>query len=582
MDNTLGMMAALQTILERYPVLIKKEPEAGKTSFTFMLNILKMFGVTDEAIVEWMSNLLSDKSGQAKGLLFTIEQAIKVILLSSIKETYTCAVDPIIPDDMMYSVYPMESGNPVRGNGVKIRIEDIDMFGVLSNCPTDEFGSLYYFDNTDKYNPTNIYSSTDFNAFLWFVINKGINWIEDPTEKRKCLWDNRVLYRSIFEKNGCLDGASAVDDNTLKGKFFATDCSNSPMRIVPDLGPKTEILYCSFYEGAENSGTDYLRVFANADRYYKTSLAGGRNKTMFEFNTDYITSLKLFDSKTVVTQIINAVLGLTASASVNFTIERNIIAKKVSEIVGAILEESETETEIDDCFYSFSNEEYDRLTEEALLNYKGKFLSNNETNEEISIDQQAIYDELYKMESVDNLNEQSTIIKNIFFNVANTLSSTEETEAKNRFTFSLDIIRKFIEEMSVQIILQVLSPKVMLFFAINDKVFNRERDLSIPSVADFFRNFKNLIVQIIRKITNLILQALYDFLMGQIKPLITIFIQKLLLESIMYYKLLIEQLIKYCTPDWRFNEDALLIDDVSHADIVKPKNEPFTKETCRK
>ncbi len=74
----MGSIAALQTVLERYPVLVTTDRDTGKTTFSFMLNLLKMFNVSDEDILTWMSGLLTDEKDGAKCLLWTIEEAVKL------------------------------------------------------------------------------------------------------------------------------------------------------------------------------------------------------------------------------------------------------------------------------------------------------------------------------------------------------------------------------------------------------------------------------------------------------------------------------------------------------------------------
>lgn len=573
-QNTAGTIAALQTVLERYPVLITADENLGKTSISFMLNLLKMFGVTEEDIIEWLSKLLADKKDGTDGLLTVIEAAIKTILIASFKETYTCYVDPIIPDDILYDVYESK----VRGNGIDIKIEDIDNFGLLRYCPTDDtIGNYFYFDNnrSSGYTPSTMYLSTDFNAYLWYVINKGTQINEGI---HKCVWDNRVYYRGKFEREGCLNG----EENGLKYDFISTYCDNSPLQMVKGVGPKMEILHCEFKE--DTSG-NYLKVRLNPHRYAPDLIGVSllpKRKTVFQFNVDYITSLKLFDTKTLIAQVVNALLGITASLEGEFSIERNILSKQVRQIVKNIIEEEDTQ-EINDCYYSFSNDKYEAMMEEAMLNYNGEYQSKNETNENIPYDAEEVMKELYSIESAENLNEESSAITRVIKYVSSTLSTSEEIGKESKFNFELSIIQDFIEEVMTEIIMQVLTPKIMLLFAINEHIMNNDGENKMSGIIAFFKNFQNLIIELIKKIKDLILQALYDFLMGQIKPLITIFIQKLLLETIYYYKILIQSLIENCTIDFSYNSnrDPLSIDNVVGADIIPSQNRPISEENCR-
>ena len=59
-QKTLATISALNTILERYPKLLYWDSENGvETSFTaisFLMDILKMFGITEESILEWLTD----------------------------------------------------------------------------------------------------------------------------------------------------------------------------------------------------------------------------------------------------------------------------------------------------------------------------------------------------------------------------------------------------------------------------------------------------------------------------------------------------------------------------------------------
>ena len=439
-NDVLGNLSSLQTLLGRYPVLITTDWNTGNTSFSFMLNILKLLGISEEVLYDCFANLLADKKNGAKGVLSAIELAIKGIILATFKETYTCAINPSLPDYVM-------DGN----EGVSINISDIDSFGILGNCPTDREGSVFYFDNID-YKPSNIYSSTDFNAYLWFVINKGTG-VKDI----RTIWDNRVTFKRKFEKAGCLNGESATDLTTPKGKFFSKAGNGTAVTIIKTVGVRKEILRCEYFD-AGVSNPEYLKVYVNPFRYKRINVP---NKTIFEFNADYIYSLQLFDTKTLLAQITNALLGIISNISVNYTIERNVMSKMLSDVVTKVIE-SDDQDVVEDCYYSFSNEEYDAMMEQALMNFNGTYYSGNEEKDNINIDTDEIIDNLYKVGTAEDLNEDITVIKNTIRGIAKSLASTPETENKNKITFEFDFLFKMLNELTVQIAMQVLSPKVML------------------------------------------------------------------------------------------------------------------------
>lgn len=556
-QNALGSIASIQTILERYPVLITND-EVGNTSLSFTFDLLEILGLSSDDIIHLLSKLLSDKDGW----LDALEWTIKGILISTFKDTYTCSINPRLPTDTMYSVYADE---PLDDRGIKINLDDIDVFGILNNCPTTEKGSTFYFDTSSEYGytPTNVYSSTDFNAYLWYVINKGQN-----PPRYKSVWDNRVDYRNKFDLRGDFSVASK------KGKFLNTECGQlTPIKKVDGVGPKKEILSCSFVEGG-GMRSNYLNVLINYDRYY--GVFGP--KTIFEFNFDYIMSLKLFDSTTLVTQIVNAIVGISSNANVNMSLNKQIIAAKVREIVNNVIESEDASPE--DCYFTFSNEEYNKLINEAMQKYNGEYTLNGTT---VNVNEDEIFAEVKKINSA-SADEKADAIKEVFKTVSKTVS-TYEYESEGSVSIEFDIIRKFLEETVLQIALQILSPKVMILYAINEKVLNPEGQGTL-GIVEFFKKFINLMVSLTKQIFNLIMEYIAEYLMGELKLILYLFVEKILLEKVAYYMMLIEQLITTCTAGignlslsftGRRN-NPLTIEDVRGADIIPVQESPIVNE----
>lgn len=559
-QNALGSVASIQTILERYPVLITND-EVGNTSLSFTFDLMEILGITPNDILDWLSTLLSSENG----LLTTLEYAIKSVLIASFKDTYTCSINPTLPFDAMYSIH---TPSYPQGKGIKVNLDDIDMFGLLNHCPTSEKGSIFYFDSSPYsdethtgYTPTTVYSSTDFNAYLWYVINKGQN----PPEL-KSVWDNRIDYKKKFENQG------QFADNSPKGLFFNTSRAKTPMIKVPGLGLKKEILSCAFFEQGTGKNSNYLTVYINYDRYGKFLT---NTKTVFEFNFDYIMSLKLFDSKTLVAQIINAVAGVGNHAEVNIlSLSHEVIAAQVKEIVTKVIE-NEDEVNVNDCYYSFSNEEHDRLLSIAMERYRGNTtIANND--EEIS-------EEIRKISTAPK-DEQKDKINDAFKYVSKKLSTQDYT---NKYEMGIEesIIRKFLEETVLQITLQVLSPKVMLLYAINEKILNPETSGTV-GIFEFFKKFSNLILSLVKQIYEMVMEYIAEFLMRELKNILYLFIEKIMLEKIVYYTMLIEQLITNCATgvgnlSLNFNgkrNNPLVIEDVKGADIVPTQVKPTTTE----
>ena len=308
------------------------------------------------------------------------------------------------------------------------------------------------------------------------------------------------------------------------------------------------------------------------------------NKTVFQFNFDYIYSLKLFNSKTIIAQIINSMLGLTSALSGTLSLEMNILAKKVEKLVEKVIEEesSDNSDNADDGYFVFSDDDYNEIVNDATLRYNGKYETGNDTGELADIDIDAITTYISEIDTTTGESKENAIIAALK-NTTENLSGNIEIDASVSFGYSKNLILEFIKETMVQIAMQVLSPKVMLLFAINSHFLNdtQENVTSLVNWEDFFKRFWNVLRSCIRKISEIVMQELLDLVIGQLKPIISLIVKKLMLETIYYYKVLLEELILACTPSPDFSlfeTKNMEIANVNYADIIPVQTTPSTND----
>lgn len=577
-SNVMGQLSAIETLLERYPVLSTSDPlltdVSINTSVGFMLSLLSLFGITQTDLINWLCKLLAGDDKKDSGILNSIEQAVKAILMLNIKSLYTCHVDPILPDDLMKS--PSSATVDTTPYAIEINLDEIDMFGLLNNCPVNEEGSIFYFDAFESgYNANDVWKSTDFNAFLWYVINKGNTGSE--TSINQNTWDNRLKASKIYN-----------DNQDLKDAFFNQNASgNESMDVVvtgdtePNYVEKKQYIICEYAESGSKGYNNILKVAINSDRYKNTRVFRNKdgeiiyqmNKTVFEFNYDYIYSLKLFDSKTLVANITNSLLGLSSSMSINFSSQIKIMRRKVEDIVRNIIKADDTEN--DDCYYTFSNEQYEQMLNDAFKNYNTDY---NQTSETLSDEVDRI------LSSINNINSDATkvvnketVIGKTFEQIMAITSEEQGITMENEFSFNIDFISKFIEQTVVEIALQILSPKVAVLYIINSVIMGGKVD-DVTAWVDFIKNWENIIVSIVRQVKDLILQELYNYLMQQLQPILQLFISKLAIETVKDYKDLINNLILNCIPMINLNLGGTntVIDNVNYADIIPTQTKPST------
>lgn len=530
-----GIIAALRTVLENYPVLLNTISNSmeGNSSISFSLSILKMLGVTEQDLVEWLSKLLTETDGAKESFISVLEGAVRALLLTSIKSTYTCSVNPKIPTEVINS-------------GIAVPIEEIDMFKLLNRCPCDDEGKLFYFDNSCE--ASKLYRSMDFNCYLWYAINKA--GITVP------FWDNRNDYYPTFKK-----------DANAKNQFcdYFGNTSSSIIMCNGKYYGKREILYATYHEFA-NMDSNVLKIFLNPRRY--------EGKTLYDFDFDYIESLKIFDTKTIVSNVINAMLGICDNASI--TLERKIVQEQVAEIMKSF--NTLEEERVTNCSFNFSNKKYNEMLNKAMLKYNGQYESGNETGEIIDFNEEQKNEILNSINSIDEsatyTDKRESVAKTIE-TVSGTLAKSRSVSLQDKFTFESNIITKFIETFTVELAAQMLTPKIAMLFLINDAIMGGENEtVQHFSIEQFFYDFLNILNDILLKIIDYILREIYGFIVDTIKPLITELVEKLLLESLNDYMILLESLLemakwgKITSNLLKKNQSNFLIDNVNYADII--------------
>lgn len=680
-NDITGSIASLRTILEDYPTLGTMQ-FTPQTAIELLLEIVRLFGISYTEVLNWISRLLSgelisqkiitaaskglDKLGKSNdrgdtkdtsdtndtgdtedssktGLLDIIEIAIKSVLLANFQGMYTCTVNPFLPDNLMLS---SQGNTPYRDlsydandgdnrGGMRLNVDGIDLFGVLRNIPTSKVGKNFYFDTTtrlvnrgwDSLLPSELYKSFDFNAFLWYVINKS-EGVSSDIERKKCTWDNRVPNLRKFRRandikylDAFLDAPSEVTAPNKNGKVKKLYQSNKINGLT-----KKGIVICDYDKSpVDVRNGDSITIWANADRYYKTRKIWGQkchlyeskdaldeavkkrksgkykhgdayrdgdkitmytsntttkdfngdgfyvNKTIYEFNFDFIYSLKLFDSKVLVMSILNSLLSLIRGVSLNasLTIEQRAMTVKIEQMISKAIELDDQE--IDNSSYDFDNTVYDAMLEQGnndALSDEEREALNNYIN---GIDNAATYD------------EQTTAISSAISAFTYNVITTED-EGETSFKFGLygstnlrDMFNLLIKEIVVDLVMQVLTPKVMVLYAVNSYVMggDMEEVFKINDWDKVLMSWKNLILNMTRQIKDIIIKELYNWVVSKISPLIKLFVEKLTLEALNYYTDLITQLIEDCTDmASSFNSSNTVIDNVNYADIIPTQTQP--------
>jgi hypothetical protein len=289
------------------------------------------------------------------------------------------------------------------------------------------------------------------------------------------------------------------------------------------------------------------------------------HRTLFEFNTDYLMSLKLFDEKTLAAQLLDALSGCI-TLGLNLSVEERMVQNEVRRMVENVL--NSNDTTVNDCFFTFSNEAYDDLLNRSELQRVGLYVSPDGAvggplnPEEI-------------MASINALSPNATHeqIQSAIADSLNVLSAAITPEY-GQYEYDVDVnlranfINNLLDTLAYVIVLSVLSPKLYLLMAVNLKIMERDSNFDL---ATYIESNRNLIVGVIRTIRDEILTLFENWLKEIIGELAMKLATKLTLEQLQYYLRLLASCIR-CLSLFGIGGGAGLpwnMADVQYADIYE-------------
>ena len=537
-EKIFASIAAAQTIASGLPGLVSDiysflSINSASGSIDFLKDLYVSLAGSDE-LINVISKLLVNE-------LPAIELAIKTILKTNVRNMITCGINPLITDLLIK-------------DGIWFDLSQIDINGYLQLNPLSEMGKHFYFgcDRKDGIEITSdLYKSIDMDAVIWYTVNKT------TADNRRVVWDNSL---SLSEED-------RENPDKIKPVITMEYCENA--RDLTDIagaqislpGVTSNVLH--IFLGDAVNFTDI-----KSNRYYK--------KFLIEFNFNYLDSIKLFDAKVLAAQIVSKLTGgITIGIGAKYSLSYQLIEYKVSKLVERIIEYDDVE--IDDCFFTFSNDEYNDLLNKNDLQQAGLFSVNGEMNGSTYVNPEDILNQINGISEAASKEEQITILDGAFREIAATLSKTQYKDDYN-FNFSVDMnfLLTLIKQVCTSIVCSIISPKVYLMLAINLKLMGYP---GLPTLEEFFGSYRAFIASIIRLVRDLVLKFFYDEIMKILQPILNNVIVQFSIESVMFYKELIEQLLK-CFSLFKGEEGTFNMDIVNYADITDGSQGTPPIQTC--
>ena len=544
--NMFSSIGAMQTVLENFPMSLMSWGDLKfNVSFDVLGVLFKMLGIDREELIENLTNTIcgnmKDRS-DGTGFLAQAEEVVKMALELNIANILNCTTNPIISDDLLDEYTYL--GVKKSGKGITLNVSELDFTGVLGRSPFVGDGSKFYFDLEDEdgtpYGPKGLYKSKDFNAFLWYIINRS-----DVSQTKERIWDNR--YRAAIYGKGN--------------------------------GKHKEIIKCTYIDESFPK-SDLIKVQLCGSNYYKTRKISKKegqgewslNKTIFEFNHEFLSSIKLYEPKVIMAEIIENMLG-PGNFSVNLGIGANetIIEGKVQEIIRKTIEAADLV--MNDCFFKFSNDEFNDMLEKAELR-RYNIIKNGDQYVEVNPSE--------VLSPLSAMTSNSTLVDD-YTNISQTLDVLTVTPAKDsvgevKWGIEYDWQFELLRMLVYPLVRPLFSPKVIFLLLVNQKIMGSLDDTLNMSVnelvdkllASLFLIIKDIVIRLKDMIVEMILQMILD----KLKPLVELFASRLLMETVTMYKNLLTRLLEECA-FWVGGEKLQgYIDNVNYADIVQVQTEP--------
>lgn len=531
--NLFNEIGAIQTLVENFPMsLISFGDLKFATSFDVLSILFKILGVDREKLIELLTNVLCGsikEDSDGTGFISQVEEIVKIALEANLSNILNCSTNPIISNDLLDYYVGIGEDITRSGNGITIDVSEIDMMGILNKNPFSNNDSKFYFD-TDDYKANDVWKSKDFNAFLWYIINKS-----DKSQDEETIWDDR--YRASLYGNKKNNKKKEI----IRCTYIDDNYPNSDKIKVQICGARNN-------DPANYFKTGFLKKIGDKE--------WALNKTIFQFNHDFLSSIKLYEPKVIIAEMVEYLLG-TGNLTINlgFSINEQIIQGKIQNIIKDVIESSDTE--LNDCYFSFSNEDYNDMLETSERN-RFNIVNNGDSFFEVNPD--TILDPLSNINTKSEKIDDTSVISKTLYDI----TAIPASDPESVYTLDVDYDWSFelIRIIVYPFIRPLFTPKVMFLLAVNRKIMG---EITHTSFEELFKSLFIIIKDIIVKIKDLIVDMFLNFILEELSSLLALFASKLLLETLNNYRSLLNEILEKCSLGWNYTIGN--IDNVNYADI---------------
>jgi len=274
--------------------------------------------------------------------------------------------------------------------------------------------------------------------------------------------------------------------------------------------------------GVDILETTFLETSTTANNVLKfTTSSAYTNKTLIEFNNDFINSLTMFggpntlDSTIMINMIFEELFSsISSSPNINKSKKQLKLEAEFKHVLDSVLD-SEDDIKCDN-FFTFDNPTLAKIDEEVNNKKNGvKFIKTcgniptSITSSELNDVQNTI--SATTINGVPNKQEESKAILQSLDNLADTQASFSNNP-RDVLTIKTDFFTEIIRKLTRIIMSLVISPKFITLFAINHRIIYGQMD-GYNGAIDFIKKNRKLVKSVAEIIRNIILELLLSLVL---------------------------------------------------------------------
>lgn len=274
-------------------------------------------------------------------------------------------------------------------------------------------------------------------------------------------------------------------------------------------GPRPSILTFQFRQTDVNNVDPNNTLTIKAHPSYD-------NRTLTELNNNYIDSITLFNLENLMNGIFDSIFG-TITQVAKKSISQIQSQLKINTVIDKISNAGPKDI-ISDKYFNFTDKEKFLHEQQAKLKQSGIKTEELENKVKTKIP----ISEINKLNSDiksagSDLNQTKNAVKNSITSIGNQISAFAQTPSDKQ-SLKTNFIQEIINQLVKIIVNSVLSPKVIAIFLINFKIIYGPNE-EFTDAVDFLKKNKNLIQNIIKRVTGIIIKALMKIVMKKISEL---------------------------------------------------------------